>query len=67
MKILQLLLAVALMSGCASTDWRSAARASAESACRSNAHCSVQCDPRSPLTVNDPSCRNSISAQRPIE
>lgn len=67
MNFMPLLLAAALLSGCASTDWRSAARASVESACRSNAHCSVQCDPRSPLTVNDPACRNSISAKRPVE
>lgn len=67
MKILSLLLAVALMSGCTSTDWRSAARASVESACRSNTDCAVQCDPRSLLTVNDPVCRNSTSTKRPVE
>ena len=67
MKILPLLLAVVLISGCANTDWRSAARASVESACRSNTHCAVQCDPRSPLTVTDPACRSSISAKRPVD
>ena len=65
MKIPTFLLAVALMSGCTSTDWRAAARASVESACRSNTHCAVQCDPRSPLTVNDPACQSSISVERP--
>ncbi|TAG45973.1 MAG: hypothetical protein EAZ30_14005 [Betaproteobacteria bacterium] len=57
--------AVLTLSGCASTDWRAVARNWGESACRSNTHCKVQCDPKDIRTLNDPKCENTTTLKAP--
>ena len=61
MKPLIILLVLLQLSACANIDWRYVRRNWAVSACRSNSHCTVECDstalisdPNSPLS--DPHC-----------